>query len=75
MNTYVTVQISSEGMKASEVNKIFQDMGFEATLGTHDFLYKWKEKHVTPEKVIDFVDRVQERLKGTGVLLHFVTLR
>jgi len=75
MNTYVTVQISSEGAQASEITKIFMDLGFEATLGTHDFVYKWKEKHVTPEKVISFVDKVQNRLKGTGVLLHFTTIR
>lgn len=75
MNTYVTIQMSSEGAKASEVTRILMDMGFEATLGTHDFVYKWKEKHVTPEKVISFVDKVQNKLEGTKVLLHFTTIR
>jgi hypothetical protein len=74
MRTYVTVHISSEGTKASEILRIFQDMEFEASLGNHDFVYKWKDKHVTPEKVIGFVDRVQEKLRGTGVLLHFTTV-
>jgi hypothetical protein len=75
MNTYVTVQMSSEGALASEVTEIFVDLGFNATLGNHDFVYKWKEKFVTPEKVIAFVDKVQKRLKGTGVMLHFATIR
>ena len=75
MNTYVTLQISSEGAKASEITNILLGMGFKATLGGHDFLYKWKEKHITPEKVIAFVDKVQKKLKGTGVLLQFTTIR
>ena len=75
MNTYVTVHVSSEGAKASEVAKVFQDLGFETTLGGYDFVYAWKDKHVTPEKVVDFVDKVQDRLNGMGVLLHFVTTR
>ncbi len=75
MRTYVTVQMNSEGSKASEVTEIFMDLGFEATLGTHDFVYKWKEKIVSPDTVISFVDKVQKKLKGTRVLLHFTTIR
>jgi hypothetical protein len=75
MHTYVTVHMSSEGTKASEILNIFQGLGFEASLGNHDFVFKWKDKHVTPEKVIGFVDKVQEKLRGTQVLMHFTTVR
>ena len=75
MITYVTVQISSEGAKASKVNEIMTEIGFEATLGTHDFMYKWKEKNITAERVISFVDSVQAKMKGTGVMMHFTTIR
>jgi len=75
MITYVTVQVSSEGEKASEITRRFKELGFETTMGNHDYAYKWKEKDVTPEVVISFVDKVQSKLKGCGVIMHFATIR
>lgn len=57
----------------SEVVKRFEELGFKPTLGMHDFLYEWKETKVTAEKVIDLIDKVQEKLKGMNIGLHFVT--
>lgn len=74
MKTYVTVTISSEGEKASIIAERFKKLGFKSTLGTHDFVYEWKEKDVVPMRVINFVDKVQEKLKGMNVLLNFTTL-
>jgi hypothetical protein len=48
------------------------DMGFETTLGSHDFVYHWG-KDATPESVIALVDKVQSKLKGMNVLLQFAT--
>jgi len=75
MITYVTIQVSSEGEKASEITKRFKELGFEATMGSHDFAYKWKDKDVTPEMVINFVDKVQSKLTGCGIMMHFATVR
>jgi len=74
MITYVTLYVASDGEKASEVTRRLKEMGFETTLGNHDFAYRWKDRDVTPETVINFVDRVQSKLKGTGVLMHFTTV-
>jgi len=73
MRTYVSIIVSSEGRSLSEIAKIFKDLGFKPTLGMHDFVYEWEETKVTPEKVIELADKVQIKLKGTKVGLHFVT--
>ena len=73
MRTNVSIIVSSEGGLMSEVAKIFRELGFEPTLGMHDFVYEWEETKVTPEKVIGLVDKVQIKLKGMEVGLHFVT--
>ena len=72
MRTFVVVTVSSEGSSASQVTNKLIDMGFESTLGNHDFVYNW-DKNVEPEAVIRFVDDVQKKLQGMNVLLQFVT--
>ena len=74
MITYVTLYVAADGDRASEVTRRLKEMGFETTLGNHDFAYRWKDRDVTPETVINFVDRVQSKLKGTGVLMQFTTV-
>jgi hypothetical protein len=73
MRTNVGIIVSSEGGLMSEVAKRFDELGFKPTLGMHDFVYEWEETKVTPEKVIQLIDQVQNKLKGTNVGLHFVT--
>ena len=74
MITYLTLYVAADGERASEVTRRLKELGFETTLGTNDFAYRWKEKSVTPETVIAFVDPVQSKLKGTGVLMQFTTV-
>jgi len=74
MITYVTLYVAADGEKASEVTRRLKELGFETTLGNHDFAFRWKDRDVTPDVVINFVDRVQSKLKGTGVLMHFTTV-
>ncbi len=74
MITYVTLYVAADGEKASEIAGRLKEMGFETTLGNHDFAYRWKEKGVTPETVLNFVDRVQSKLRGTGALMQFTTV-
>ena len=75
MKTYVTVTLNSDGGLASEVTDTILDMGFNSTLGSHDFVYDWGAKDITPSQVIDLVDNVQKRLKGKNVLLQFATVK
>ncbi len=54
-------------------NKL-KDMGLKYSIGEHDFLYDWKGiAKITDE--LAFVDSIQEKLKGTGVILKFTTIR
>jgi hypothetical protein len=73
MRTNVSIIVSSEGGLMSEVVKRFRELGFKPTLGMHDFVYEWEETKVTPEKVIDLIDKVQIKLKGMEIGLHFVS--
>ncbi|HEQ79134.1 MAG TPA: hypothetical protein ENN76_02580 [Euryarchaeota archaeon] len=75
MRTFVTVTVSSEGEKASRVLDKFKELGFKTSLGNHDFYYEWNKKEVSPQNVIDLVDRVQDSLKGMNVRMHFVTIK
>jgi hypothetical protein len=49
-------------------------MGFKPNIGEHDFLYDWKGIAKIFEELA-FVDSIQEKLKGTGVILKFTTSR
>jgi hypothetical protein len=66
--------ISSEGSLASEITDKLRDLGFETSLGSHDFVYDWKDKDVPPTEVIKFVDKVQTQLKGMGVKFNATTI-
>jgi hypothetical protein len=74
MRTYITVTISSEGAKASEINQKFGELGFNSTLGSHDFVYDWKDKNLSADQVINFIDSVQTKLKGMNVMISATTI-
>jgi hypothetical protein len=73
VRTFLTLFVSSEGAKASEIVDKLGAVGFKPILGTHDFVYDWSITAVTPQAVIELVDRVQGVLKGDQAILHFVT--
>jgi len=73
MRTFVVVTFSSEGGSASQVVNRLLDMGFETTLGSHDFVYHWGKKDVTEDEVIQLVEKVQRKLNGMNVMLQFAT--
>ena len=74
MKTYIEVYVSADGEKGSVITQILTDMGLESSIGEHDLEYKWK-KNVTLPEVLRFVDVVQSKLKGTGTILKFTTIR
>jgi hypothetical protein len=74
MRTYLTVTLSSEGGKASEITNKLADLGFDTTLGSHDFVYEWKDKSISADQVINFIDQVQSKLRGMQVLISATTI-
>ena len=74
MKTYVEILHSADGEKVSVIFEKMRDMGFEPTLGEHEFVYNWK-KNVTLPEVIKFLDNVVTKLRGTGAILKFTTIR
>ena len=73
MKTYVEILHSVEGEKASVVFDIIAGLGLKPSFGQHDFVYHWK-KDVTIPEIIQFLDRMISKLKGTGVILKFSTI-
>lgn len=74
MKTYVEVYVSADGAKASEILEILTNIGFQSAFGEQDFVFNWKKEVVLPE-ILKFVDKIQSKLKGTGVLLKFTTIK
>jgi len=74
MKTCVEVFVNADGEKASVITERLLDMGLKSAIGEHDFVYRWKDDVVLNE-VLRFVDQVQSKLNGTGVVLKFRTIR
>ena len=65
MLTYLNITFSSEGQRPSKVLEVLHNLGFEATTGNYDSVYRWDDK-ATVEDVLDLADKVQFTLK------HFI---
>jgi hypothetical protein len=73
MRTYVRMIFDSEGAGPVEVLKIMRELGFEESMGMHDFVYKWKDKAAFDE-VLDLITRLHGRLKGSRVSYEITTI-
>ena len=74
MKTYVEILHSADGEKVSIIFEKMKNLGFKPALGEHDFVYIWK-KNVVLNEVIEFLDDVVTKLKGSGAILKFTTIR
>lgn len=74
MKTYVEVFVSADGERASVITERLLDLGLKSAIGENDFVYIWKEDVVLAE-ILRFVDRIQSKLKGTGAIMKFRTIR
>lgn len=74
METYVDVFVNTDGKKASIIFDILTKLGLKYYIGEHDFFYDWK-KIATINDELSLVDKIQEKLKGTGAILKFTTIR
>ena len=73
MRTYVRMIFQSEGASPSEVLKVMHELGFEESMGMHDFVYRWKEQ-ATFDDVIALVSGMHGRLKGMLVSYEITTI-
>lgn len=74
METYINLFISSDGENIKSIHKKMIDMGLKPTIGEHDFVYSWTGI-VTIDEELDFIEKVQKKLKGTGAILRFTSVR
>jgi len=73
MRTYVRMTFHSEGADPTKVLEVMRSVGFEESMGMHDFVYKWKDKAAIDE-VIHLVTTMHERLKGLDVSYEITTI-
>ncbi|HUV24587.1 MAG TPA: hypothetical protein VMW26_04065 [Methanomassiliicoccales archaeon] len=73
MLTYLTITFSSEGERPSKVIEALHNLGFEATTGNYDSVYRWDDK-ATIEDALYLADKVQFTLKGMGVMFKLETV-
>ncbi len=74
METYIDIFMNVDGEKASIIFDKLQEIGLKYHIGEHDFIHDWK-RAVTISEELAFIERIQEKLQGTGVILKFSTLR
>jgi len=63
----------SEGADPMKVVGVMHGLGFEESMGMHDFVYKWKEKAAI-EDVIRLTTQMHERLRGLDVNYEITTI-
>lgn len=73
MRTYVRMIFHSEGADPQSVLRVMRDLGFEESMGMHDFVYKWKEK-ATFDEVIKLITEMHGRMKGLNVNYEITTI-
>lgn len=74
METFVDIYLNADGEKSSVIFKKISELGLKYHIGEHDFIYDWKKiAEISDELAL--IDRIQEKLKGSGVILKFTTIR
>lgn len=73
MRTYVRMIFHSEGASPGQVLAVMRELGFEESMGMHDFVYKWKDK-ASLDEVIRLVSDMHGRMKGLDVHYEITTI-
>jgi hypothetical protein len=73
MRTYVRVIFNSEGADPQEVTGVMRELGFEESMGMHDFVYKWKNK-ASIEEVLGLISTMHKRIKGLHLNYEVTTI-
>jgi hypothetical protein len=74
METYIDIYLNADGELGSTIHKKLIDLGLKPTIGEHDYVFNWKGI-VNIEEEMQFIDKVQNTLKGSGAVLKFKTHR
>ena len=73
MRTYVRMIFHSEGADPLAVLNVMQDLGFEQSMGMHDFVYNWKQR-ATLDEVLKLVRSMHGRIMGLNVNYEVTTV-
>jgi hypothetical protein len=73
MRTYVRMIFDSEGASPADVLRVMRELGFEESMGMHDFVYKWKDRAAL-EEVLKLIGTMHDRLKGLRVNYEITTI-
>ena len=71
--TYLVMYFGTKGVKASEIAKKVESLGFESTFGSVDFIFNWKDKQPSKEDVLALGDRLAKELEGSGAVFNLDT--
>jgi len=74
METYIDVYVNADGEKSSVIFEKLTELGLKHNIGEHDFIYDWGKVAPISEELA-LADKIQETLRGTGVVLRFTTVR
>jgi hypothetical protein len=64
--TFLLLQLSSEGAPYSDVAEILESLGFRPETDGYDFVYDWG-RAATVRETLELADRIQAALKGSRV--------
>ena len=73
MRTYVRMTFHSEGANPIKVLDAMRALGFEESMGMHDFVYKWKNR-ANLDEVLNMVTEMHRRMKGLQVNYEVTTI-
>ena len=63
----------TKGVKASEIARKVESIGFETLFGSDDFIYDWQDKKPTKEEILALGDKLGEVLDGSGAVFNLDT--
>jgi len=64
--TFLLLQLSSEGSPYSEIAEILESLGFRPETDGYDFVYEWGRPAAVRE-TLELADRIQAALRGSRV--------
>jgi hypothetical protein len=64
--TFLLLQLSSEGAPYSDVAEILENLGFRPETDGYDFVYDWG-RSASVRETLELADRIQAALKGSRV--------
>jgi hypothetical protein len=65
---------SESEISAKEIVKRLQEIGFTTSLGAYDYQFDWERIDVSMDEVLQLVDRVTDKLRGTKCWFHFSSI-